>query len=71
MDNNILKQNGLNPYLGLSIAENLQWKIHIYNITSKANFTLGLHGPSMFAVQAKIYGVLYNQASSIAFDGNI
>ena len=29
---------------------------------------LALHGPSMFAVKAKIYGVLYNQASSIAFD---
>ena len=27
-----------------------------------------LHGPSMFAVRAKIYGVLYNQVSSIAFD---
>ena len=27
-----------------------------------------LHGPSMFAVKANIYGVLYNQASSIAFD---
>ena len=27
-----------------------------------------LHGPSMFAVKAKIYGVLYNQASQIAFD---
>ena len=26
-----------------------------------------LHGPSMLAVKAKIYGVLYNQASSIAF----
>ena len=25
-----------------------------------------LHGPSMFAVKAKIYGVLYNQHSSIA-----
>ena len=29
---------------------------------------LKLHGPSMFAVKAKIYGVLYNQDSSIAFD---
>ena len=28
----------------------------------------GLHGPSMFAVKAKIYGVLYKQSSSIAFD---
>ena len=27
-----------------------------------------LHGPSMFAVMAKIYGVLYKQSSSIAFD---
>ena len=31
-------------------------------------FSSKLHGPSMFAVRAKIYGVLYNQASSIAFD---
>ena len=31
-------------------------------------FTELLHGPSMFAVKAKIYGVLYNQASSITFD---
>ena len=29
---------------------------------------LVLHGPSMFASKAKIYGVLYNQASSIAYD---
>ena len=27
-----------------------------------------LHGPSMFVVKAKIYGVLHNQSSSIAFD---
>ena len=27
-----------------------------------------LHGPSMFAVKTKIYGVLYKQPSSIAFD---
>ena len=27
-----------------------------------------LHGPSMFAVKAKIYGVIYNQFSSMAFD---
>ena len=35
--------------------------------TSKKIFIM-LHGPTMFAVRAKIYGVLYNQASSIAFD---
>ena len=27
-----------------------------------------LHGPSMFAIKAKIYKVLYKQISSIAFD---
>ena len=27
-----------------------------------------LHGPSMFAVKAKIYVVLYNQSSSVAFN---
>ena len=27
-----------------------------------------LHRPSMFAVKAKMYGVLYKQSSSIAFD---
>ena len=30
--------------------------------------TCELHGPSMLAVKAKIYGVLYKQFSSIAFD---
>ena len=29
---------------------------------------LELHGPSMLAVKAKIYGMLYKQSSSIAFD---
>ena len=27
-----------------------------------------LHGPTMFAIKAKIYGALYKQSSSIAFD---
>ena len=27
-----------------------------------------LHGPAMFAVKVKIYGVLYKQSSSIVFD---
>ena len=31
-------------------------------------YVIFLHGPSMFAVKAKIYGVIYNQSSSIAFD---
>ena len=27
-----------------------------------------LHGPSIFAVKAKFYGVIYNQSYSFAFD---
>ena len=27
-----------------------------------------MNRPSMFAIKAKIYGVIYNQSSSIAFD---
>ena len=29
---------------------------------------MGLHGPSVLAIKAKIYAVLYNPASSIDFD---
>ena len=36
-------------------------------INYEGNCTI-LHGPSMLAVMAKIYGVLYKQSSSIAFD---
>ena len=35
---------------------------------TEKSFTRVLHGPSMLAVKAKIYGVLYKQSSSIAFD---
>ena len=30
-----------NPYLGITISNDLQWKTHINNITKKANSTLG------------------------------
>ena len=29
------------PYLGVSLSEDLNWKLHILNITNKANSTLG------------------------------
>ena len=41
LDNEILQQVDSNPYLGLTISEDLQWKTHITNITKKANSTLG------------------------------
>ena len=37
-------------------------------ITESDQTRMKLHGPSMFAVKAKHYGVFYNQSSSIAFD---
>ena len=37
------------------------------NVMSHLLMTI-LHGPSVLAVKAKIYGVLYKQSSSIAFD---
>ena len=42
----------------------IDWPVPVFIVPS---FSVTLHGPLMFAVKAKIYGVLYNQASSIAF----
>ena len=47
------------------------WRIHIAKTEASVEASVsryGLHGPSMFAVKAKIDGVLYNQASSVTFD---
>ena len=41
LDGEILQQVDSNPYLGLTISEDLQWKPHITNITKKANLSLG------------------------------
>ena len=40
------------------------WPQHTLSTENKQK----LHGPSMLAVKAKCYGVLYKQFSSIAFD---
>ena len=37
-------------------------------VKAKIQASILLHGPSKLAVKAKNYGVIYNQASSIAFD---
>ena len=37
----LLQQVDSNPYLGLTISEDLQWKTHITSITKKANSSLG------------------------------
>lgn len=41
LDNHILQQVDSNPYLGVMISDDLQWKTHITKITKKANSTLG------------------------------
>ena len=55
------------------VGYNIKYKSDICNHDCTSfhhisSFGFILHGPSMFAVKAKIYGVLYIQASSIAFD---
>ena len=42
LNNHILKQVEENPYLGLTLTENLKWSSHITKITKKANSTIGL-----------------------------
>ena len=37
-------------------------------VDTLSHMPMQLHGPSMLVVKAKIYGVLYKQYSSIAFD---
>ena len=39
--NQILKQVQDNPYLGITISDNLNWKTHINNMCKKVNSTLG------------------------------
>ena len=41
INDQILKQVQDNPYLGLTISDNLKWRTHINNICKKANSTLG------------------------------
>ena len=41
LNNHILKQVDENPYLGVTITENLKWSSHITKITKKANSTVG------------------------------
>ena len=41
LDNTILQQVTSNPYLSITISEDLKWSRHINNISKKANSTLG------------------------------
>ena len=41
LDNTILQQVSTNPYLGITLSEDLQWSTHIQNIVKKSNSTLG------------------------------
>ena len=43
-------------------------KVHSFILGFLYGYTSVLHGPSMFAIKAKVYKVLYNPSSSIAFD---
>ena len=59
----VLKRNGIHCRRRQKDARGMA-----YSVGLRLYLRLELHGPSMFAVKAKIYGVLYKQSSSIAFD---
>ena len=40
LDNHILQQVSENPYLGITLSEDLKWKPHIQKISKKANSTM-------------------------------
>ena len=48
--------------------KNKKFLYGIFVLTYKTSYLALLHGPRMFAVKAKINGVLYNQSNSIVFD---
>ena len=50
------------------IVNNKCTRMLLHGVWSYSFHDTALHGPSMFVGKAKIYGVLYNQSSSIAFD---
>ena len=41
LNNHILKQVTHNPYLGITLSEDLKWNTHITNLSKKAASTLG------------------------------
>ena len=41
LDNHILEKVKNNPYLGVSISDDLKWATHINKICNRANSTLG------------------------------
>ena len=41
LDNHILQQVHVNPYLGVTLSDNMKWNSHISKISKKANSTLG------------------------------
>merc|ERR1712213_309084 len=42
LDSTILKEVENNPYLGLTLSNDLKWSTHINKISNKASSTLGL-----------------------------
>jgi hypothetical protein len=54
LGNSILEEVENNPYLGLSISNDLKWTNHIYNICKKVSSTLGLIRRNFDIVQLNV-----------------
>ena len=53
------------------IQEQFSYSVKLIPRQCAGTKNIKLHSLSMFAVKVKIYGVLYNQSSSIFFDGTL
>ena len=54
LDGHILQQVPENPYLGVTISEDLKWSSHISKITKKAKFTLGFLKKKLETLPSKL-----------------
>ena len=54
LGNSILEEVENNPYLGLSISNDLKWTNHIYNICKKVSSTIGLIRRNFDIVQLNV-----------------
>ena len=57
--NHQLQQNSTNPYLGLTLSDDLKWNTHINGICAKANSTLGFLRRNLRSCPTKLKELSY------------
>ena len=54
LDDHILQQFADNPYLGVTLSDDMKWNSHINKITKKANSTLGFFEEKFKALSTRL-----------------